>query len=150
MSLPAEVDLSRLVRGHSLVSAREVALTGGAALVARTQKLDWVASGDGDGDGGASAIKPEGLLSVGQEPFLRNAEEADVWEGVGEEKAEAFASSSTAEGAADGSGGWGGGNGGGGGGGGETSDEWRVTIGPMEIRTYRLEFAPETLPGRWF
>lgn len=77
------------------------------------------------------ASRPEGLLPVEQEPFLRNAKEADVREGVGKEKAEAFASRAAA-GAADG----------------ETSDEWRVTIGPMEIKTYRLEYAPDTLPGR--
>ncbi len=77
MSLPAAVDLSGLVLGHSLVEAEEIALTGGGSLAGRAQRLRWTAAADGGGGGDKKG-----------------------------------------------------------------GDRWTITLGPMEIKTYRLQLAP--------
>ncbi|CAN0244179.1 unnamed protein product, partial [Hapterophycus canaliculatus] len=90
LSLPAVVDLSQLVQGHSLLGAQEIALTGGGTVAARTQRLKWRTAGTSDELGADANPK-------------------------------SFASS----------------------GGGHDGDELsRVTLRPMEIKTFRLELIP--------
>lgn len=101
LSQPASVDLSRLVLGHDLVEATEIALTGGGAVSSRTQRLKWTSTTTTTTAGGEeeSVSAEEGGRD---EPPHR-----DGLLGV------------------------------------DRDYKWTVTLGPMEIKTYRLSLVPE-------
>ncbi|CAM9199192.1 unnamed protein product [Ectocarpus sp. 8 AP-2014] len=100
LSLPASVDLSRLVLGHTLVQATEIALTGGSALSSRTQRLKWTSTTTMTAGGEEESVSAE--EGGGDEP-----PHVDGLLGVGRD------------------------------------GKWKVTLGPMEIKTYRLSLVPE-------
>ncbi|CAN0550816.1 unnamed protein product, partial [Ectocarpus sp. 12 AP-2014] len=100
LSLPASVDLSRLVLGHTLVRATEIALTGGGALSSRTQRLKWTSTTTMTAGGEEEFVSAE--EGGGDEP-----PHVDGFLGVGRD------------------------------------GKWKVTLGPMEIKTYSLLLVPE-------
>lgn len=100
-SLPSLVDLSRLVLGHNLVEATEIALTGGGALSSRAQRLKWTST--------------TAMTAGGEEEESVSAEEGGRDE------------PSHVDGLL----------------GVDRDLKWTITLGPMEIKTYRLSLVPE-------
>lgn len=144
LSKPAAVDLSSFIRGHSLLSVEEIALTGGASLANRSQQLNWSTAehegrgrreeqrlGENAGDSENLARKEEGMLqSKILEAAFFVAEEGDFEEDGGGLRPEFHVASRS----------------------GEVrrakvhrSSRVEVVIGPMEIKTFRLEYVRQHL-----
>ena len=112
MSQPATVLLSQIIRGHSLVHAEEIALTGGVPLAARSQRLQWTTTDATNTD--ITTSRPRGRVTwdayeIADAPAVSDEEAAS-----GLKSKEATI--------------------------GQESLYWQVTIGPMEVRTFRLQF----------
>lgn len=127
LSLPATVDLSQLVQPpYTLVAAQELSLTGGASLSSRTQKMSWK----------TATIAATTAAAVGRiEKDALNTE--GVFSGVSSDIGNVFGlevgGRSSVEGRGEGDTDVGGE-------GGRETEDWRTTvIGPMEIKTFRLQ-----------
>lgn len=125
LSLPAVVDLSQLVLGHSLVGVQEIALTGGGPVATRTQRLKWTTREDapedvhGDADAG-SASPPAAVDPIVDSGFASA--------GARDDGEDAFFSVPSVDG-----------------GDGDGLDTNVVTLRPMEIKTFRLQLVPSAL-----
>lgn len=119
LSQPATIDLSKLIRGHSLVSAKEIALTGGASLGARVQSLKW--------DTTTADQKLNKTTIEGKK--LKFAQQQQQQE-RGQEKLARVNDRGTRDNAGQSQG---------------EESTWLTTIGPMEIKTYRLVVADDNI-----
>lgn len=111
LSLPADVDLSQLVLGHSLTEAEEIALAGGGSYAARAQRLKWT-----------TAAADTATGSTGSTAAAVAAVDCDGDVNDGGEKAFAPPASNDDD---------------------DDGNKWTITLGPMEIKTYRLQLAPD-------